>query len=212
MEKLMKKIIKKLIILSCIVISCLVIFILALYIFQRNTAHVDLNKTMTIFSQGSNSQKNSLITKIKAHPEKYAPPVFYALSDVLFKTDKKAAMFWFYAGQLRARYDANRCTDVSAGAAIGSLNYSFGLQINQYAFKNLDQLKSTIEEVIKFDKKTPHKYDQRWINFHGMAAFDKNNKMTSKPRSEWEAIEQKTRDDYFKDFQNAIKQLEKTQP
>ncbi len=201
---------KKIITLSCIIISCLMIFILALYIYQRNTAPARLNKTMTILSQGSISQKNSLIIKIKARPEKYAPPVFYILSDILFKTDKKEAMFWFYSGQLRARYDANRCTDVSASAAIGSLNYSFGLQINQYAFKNLDQLKTTIEEVIKFDQKTPHKYDQKWINFHGMAAFNKKNKMTSKPRSEWEAIEQKTRDDYLIDFQNAIKQLEKT--
>jgi len=42
-------------------------------------------------------------------PENYAPPVFYALSEALLvRGEKDDAAFWFYAGQIRTRFDAHK--------------------------------------------------------------------------------------------------------
>ena len=40
----------------------------------------------------------------------------------------------YYAGQLRARYDATRCTDPSAAAALGLLRDRYGEPVNRWAF------------------------------------------------------------------------------
>src|SRR5215831_8856005 len=83
--------------------------------------------------KGSANEKEEAIRQIKAGPDKYAPPAFYALSYVLLQRgDKDDAAFWFYAGQLRARFDANRCADVSAREAVAVLNQQFGPPINEY--------------------------------------------------------------------------------
>lgn len=167
------------------------------------------NKTIKILTQGSDTEKTKAIAAIKEHPEKYAPPVFYVLSHVLFADHKEEAMFWFYAGQLRIRYDANRCADESAVSAAGALSNQFGPLINQYAFKHIDTLKKIIPKVIKWDEQTPHEYDHRWINLYGMGAFTDNGKnaVLSKPKKEWDAIAKKTRADYLAGFNEAMKEM-----
>ena len=81
--------------------------------------------------KGSADEKQNAIAQVKAAPERYAPLVFYAMSEALFQDGKKDdAAFWFYAGQLRARFDANRCLDVSARSAVGLLNQRYGMAIN----------------------------------------------------------------------------------
>lgn len=159
--------------------------------------------------------RDNAIATIIRNPELYNPTVFYKLSEILFLQGKKDdAMFWFYAGQLRARYDANRCADETARSAVSVLNENYGPQINKYAFEDLDKFEKIMSKVIEFDKNTKHLYDQRWINLHGMGAMmdelgDKKaqSRIQSLPIDEWAKIAEKTRNEYFEGFKDAMKQI-----
>ena len=60
------------------------------------------------------------LERVRAAPERFQPPVLYAMSQVLFKAKLyHEAAFWFYAGQLRARFDVNRSTDPTTRQALG---------------------------------------------------------------------------------------------
>lgn len=170
---------------------------------------------LDIFAHGTAAQKDDEIAQIEAAPDRYAPFVFYAMSEVLFQNgNKDDAAFWFYAGQLRARFDANRCADVSARSAVSVLNQRYGTPINQYAFGNPAMLEKLIPRVVDWDRKTPHNYDPRWINLHGMNAMIAGLGNTpaateplSLPSNQWDAIAEKTRSDYLNGFHAALKQL-----
>ena len=170
--------------------------------------------TLRTLQTGSPAQITAAMDAIKAAPERYAPPVFYALSHVLFdRGDRDDAAFWFYAGQLRARFDANRCADVSARQAVAGLNQTYGKPINQYTFKNIPKLEALIPRVVDWDRKTPHRYDHRWINLHGMGAMISGTGSPMQPPSlslpadQWAPIAEKTRADYLEGFRQAMAQM-----
>lgn len=172
-------------------------------------------ETMRTLSQGSASERLAAIAKVRGNPEKYAPPVFYQLSRVLFESgERDEATFWFYAGQLRARFDANRCADPSARQAVSVLNMEFGAPINQHAFADIVKLEALITKVVEWDRNTPHDYDHRWINLHGMAAMmsalgeqNADTPALSLPEDSWVKIAEKTRTDYLAGFQEAMKRM-----
>ena len=167
------------------------------------------NKTIKLLQTTKGKSLEKSISNITNSPEKYAPPVFYFLSSILFNENKKDdAMFWFYAGQLRGRIDANICADKSAAGAIGALNDKFGTPINQYAFKDIPKLTNIVERVLAWEEKTPCNYDRRWINLEGMNAFNSDtNSPLSIPKEQWEDIRKKTRDDYRSSFYEALKMI-----
>lgn len=173
--------------------------------------------TIKLLQSKSKASQDKAIKAIEAAPDRYAPPVLYQLSATLFQRgDKDKAAFWFYAGQLRGRYDANRCGDLSARSAIAVMNDQFGQPINQYMFSNLSKLEKVVPEVLAWDKKTAHNYDQRWINLHGMGSMltslgdkdqskrDPGEVAMSLPQAEWPQIEEETRKNYLKGFQETL--------
>jgi hypothetical protein len=169
------------------------------------------NRTVATLLRGKVAERNAAVEAVQKSPEKYAPPVLFALSNVLFDRGlKDDGAFWFYAGQLRARYDANRCSDVSARAAVGVLTEKFGPPINEYMFQDFARLEALILRVVEWDRKTSHGYDHRWINLHGMAAIvesldesEGKPKPMSLPRDQWDAIAEKTRTDYLEGMRQA---------
>jgi hypothetical protein len=167
------------------------------------------NETIKLLQTTKGKSLEKSISNITNSPEKYAPPVFYFLSSILFSEKKKDdAMFWFYAGQLRGRIDANICADKSAAGVIGALNDKFGTPINRYAFKDIPKLTNTVEKVLAWEEKTPCDYDRRWINLEGMNAFNSDtNSPLSVPKEQWEDIRKKTRDDYRSSFYEALKMI-----
>jgi hypothetical protein len=177
------------------------------------------NETIELLEKGNDEEQQRTIERIKDRPENFAPPVLYALANVLFQRGQKDdAAFWFYAGQLRARFDANRCADVTARQAVRELNRSFGQEINQYAFQDLPKLEALIPRVVEWDRRTPHRYDHRWINLHGMEAIrsglaGKSSALTvlSAPEEEWEKIAEKTRQDYSSAFEKALARVKSRQ-
>ncbi len=177
------------------------------------------NETIAALMGEDEGARSRATHAVEAAPEKYAPPVFYVLSSVLFASGRKDdAAFWFYAGQLRGRFDANRCADVSARQAIAVLNDQFGPPINLYMFKDTDaaRLQALIPKVVDWDRKTPHEYDHRWINLHGMTAMIESldtpagkPEPLSLPRAQWDAIAEKTRTDYVEGLKQAVAMVKK---
>ena len=160
--------------------------------------------------QGEKGEAEKAALDIKAYPERYAPSVFYALAKFFFDRDEKdEALFWFYAGQLRGRYDANRCADISARSAINVLNERYGSPINKYAFQDIPKLKTIIAKVVEWDEKTGYAYDHRWINLHGMGAFVGNEPALSLPSDTWPAIAKDTRENYYREFQKLMTLIER---
>lgn len=107
-----------------------------------------LDAIKSLSSSAQPEEQQATIDAVRNAPQKYAPPVFYVMSQALFAQGHcDDAAFWFYAGQLRARYDATRCADATASAAVSALNERCGPVINQYMFQRVDQLKELIPKV-----------------------------------------------------------------
>jgi hypothetical protein len=170
-----------------------------------------VNDTIKALHDKKADKRLAVISAIRNHPEDFAPPVFYVLSSVLFEQKKKdEAVFWFYAGQLRGRIDANICSDKSARSAVAALNQKFGAPINQYSFANMSLLTNTVERVLAWEENTPCRYDRRWINLHGMAAMTGDtNAPLSAPKEQWEIIRKQTRDEYRTEFHEALAEFKK---
>jgi hypothetical protein len=166
------------------------------------------NETIRALVNGTDAERQRAIDAIELAPQKYAPPVLSQLSNTLFAQGRQDdGAFWFYAGQLRGRFDANRCTDVSARQAVAVLTDELGPPINKYMFKDLPKLEALIPKVVEWDRRTPHEYDHRWINLHGMAAMIESldpasgkPQPMSLPREQWDKIAEDTRSDYLKGF------------
>jgi hypothetical protein len=145
---------------------------------------------------------------VELEPERVAPPVLYALSEVLLDQGRPAdAAFWFYAGQLRARFDARRCTDPTAAAAVDALNERFGGPIDRFAFTDPDRLRRTVIRAVAWDRRTPRHYDHRWIALHGMSAYLGSDGPLSVPAEEWEALAARTRAEYLEGLRTALRNI-----
>jgi hypothetical protein len=145
--------------------------------------------------------------RVIKNPNKYLPLNLYEAADELFVAGRKdEAMFWYYTGQLRARYDANRTNDITAGSGVTLLNNRYGSSINKYAFTDIEKLKITIKKVVEFVENNEEKYNPSWLYYHGMAAFIDSDAERMKPRSEWPEIKKQTIKDYQTGFIEALKQ------
>jgi hypothetical protein len=171
------------------------------------------NDVIRSLNSGNDQLRQQAVDAILGNPGYYNPPVIYALSRVLFNQGRKdEAAYWFYVGQLRARYDANLCLDVSAKQAVAVLNNEYGPDINKYAFQDMDRLERTVKKVVEFVRANDENYDHRWINLHGISAMisgmgdkDEEKKELTEPRAKWPAIKKKTIEDYYNGFLEARK-------
>jgi len=162
--------------------------------------------TVKALREYQGEKRQAVVDAVIAKPEDFAPPVFYFLSSVLFQQGKKdEAVFWFCAGHLRARIDANICADKTAAKIIYAFNGKFGLPINQYTSTNMSVLTNTMERVLAWEEKTPCHYDRRWINLHGMKALNGDaDPVLSAPLDQWEAIRKRTREEFAAEFHKAM--------
>jgi hypothetical protein len=147
------------------------------------------------------------VAAVLATPQRYAPPVLAAAAAELFAAGRRdEAAFWFYAAQLRARFDANRAADPTAGAAVEVLSQHYGPRINRHAFSDPAGLWALVERVVAWDRATPHDYDHRWINLHGMGVFT-GATVLSRPAAQWPAIAEETREEYLRGLEEALRDL-----
>lgn len=168
-------------------------------------AEIDVQEQNKMASRLKTKDQQAVET-VLANPQNYNPVVLYTLSEVLFKTNKEQSLFWFYSAQLKARSDANKSLDKSAGQAVAILNDTFGPKINQYAFSNIELLKTIVPQVVKRDEDTPRNYDPRWISLHGMDAFT-SEVVAFEPKEKWPDINKSTREQYLNGFNEAMNSL-----
>ncbi|MFR9806171.1 hypothetical protein ACL02T_28365 [Pseudonocardia sp. RS010] len=143
---------------------------------------------------------------VQLEPERAAPPVLYALSEVLLDRGRPAdAAFWFTAGQVRARFDARRCTDPTAAAAVDALNERFGGPVHRVACTDPERLRRTVIRAVAWDRRTPHDYDHRWIALHGMRAHLGADGPLSVPAKDWDALAARTRAEYLTALRTALR-------
>ncbi len=162
------------------------------------------NQAISVLFTGDETMKQQMVDIFFKDQNRWNPPVIYSISQVLFELGHKDdAAMWFYIGQLRARYDANRCQDESARDAVSILNDKFGSTINEYAFQDLKKLKTIVKDAIEFVREYEGTYDHRWINLHGMWAINglEDGQELSYPEAEWPKIKKKTIDDYALGFE-----------
>ncbi len=172
-------------------------------------AEIDTKPLVAAMEQllnGSPKGKREMAEEVIAHSDRYAPPVLFALSSELAGEGRRdEGMFWFYAGQLRTRFDINRCADQTVADIASLLTEKFGKSINSYAFKDPAKLKAVIQRVIEWDTRTPHNYDQRWINLHGMGAFVEGGQTSlSVDEKKWPDIAKSTREQYWAGYRLAV--------
>jgi hypothetical protein len=167
------------------------------------------NKIIEILNSDNGALKDESVDSVLSNPNYYNPPVIYALSNELFKRGRKReASYWFYVGQLRARYDANLCLDNTAEQATSILTDIYGTEINKFALENIDSLEIIVNKVVAFVRANDENYDHRWINLHGMDAVqNKRTKELSHPKSKWAEIKTKTIDEYYQGFLEAVKSM-----
>ena len=169
----------------------------------------------TIVKLGSNDieTQKSAITEILSAPDVQSPPVLYMLSAILFRTNRQSeAVKWFYIAQLRATYDANRCTDKTASGAVTALNQQVGLEINKYAFKDKAFLQQQVMDAISHVENHTELYDPSWISQHGMQATlsalnSEKIKNATYPEADWPDIKKKTINRYREGFKEALKMV-----
>ncbi|MEQ3550452.1 hypothetical protein WIS52_08215 [Pseudonocardia nematodicida] len=136
--------------------------------------------------------------QVLAAPERVMPPVLFALSENLVAAGEMAdAAMWFYAAQVRARFDATRCTDTTAASALAVLRDRFGEPVNRWAFADPRRVRRAAVRAVAWDRAAPHDYDHRWIALHGMGAFTGPGDGVSTPPEEWPATAARVRAEYL---------------
>ena len=64
-------------------------------------------------------ENDELVQDILENPGAFDPPILFALASLLYRQgNTEEAVFWLNAARLRAQFDAQRCTDVSARSAV----------------------------------------------------------------------------------------------
>ena len=140
-------------------------------------------------------------------PNGFEPPVLFALAQQLFDQGEiEPALFWFYTAQLRARSDANKSLDPTTQQGVTELSGQFARDVNRYALGHLDELATTVQHVLVWDRQTTRYYDPRWVALHGQDAYSKTT-IAFKPREEWRQIDELTRQGFEKGFQQLMKKM-----
>jgi len=176
------------------------------------------NAAVELLNKGTPEKAAELVAAIEADPSVYTPEVLYALSNRLFDDGRKDdGAFWFYAGQLRARFDANRCAEVDARQVVSALTYAYGTKINQYTFQDPERLAALLRRVVEWDRTMPHRYDPRWINWkwneYMTLLYHQGKRSTREPltlpEDQWDRIDEETRQRYLQSNLEGIQEYQR---
>jgi hypothetical protein len=146
------------------------------------------------------TMRQATIRAVRERPERYAPPVFYAMAHALHATgESRDALFWLHAGRLRALYDSLRSADqLRARKATSALEFSVTSDLAETLKTSKAQLQVIVEDVLSWDAKTPYEYDHRWITLHSssvgsMTLAKKQAQALSAPESDWPQLRERAR-------------------
>ncbi len=162
-------------------------------------AEIDVDGQAATIAALHGPDPSATVEAVLAAPQRHTPPVLYALAAALFAGGRREeGATWYYAAQLRARFDVTRCADPTVEDAVAILRANYGEPINRWTFADLPRLRTAVERAVAWDRATPHDYDHRWINLHGMGAFGVSpGEPLSRPEAEWPEIAEQVRTDYL---------------
>jgi hypothetical protein len=177
----------------------------------------DIRMTLAELHSPRPAERDRAVDAVRASPEHYPPPVLYALALALFQRgEPDAAVFWYHAGQLRARFDVERCADPTVAGVMTQLRRQYGEPINRYAFVEADLavLREAVQRAVEWDRRTARTYDHRWVNLHGARVFAEPGQQValSRPRAAWANIAERVRTDYLDGMRMVLDDLERWAP
>ena len=163
------------------------------------------------------TRRDAAVDDVRAFPQCYPPPILYAMAHALSaRGERDEALFWYHAGQLRARFDVERCADPTVVDVVERLRHQYGEPINSYAFVDaeLSVLRAAVRRAVDWDRATAHDYDHRWVNLHGVLAFAGPGAgvALSRPRAQWSGIAERVRVDYLAGMDSVLRDLERWAP
>lgn len=150
------------------------------------------------------SDRRMAIGEVLRSPSSYMPPVLYALANTLAEDDSENAIFWYHVGRLRAVYDALRCRDKTAQAAVLELRKRLNPELMKNQFYRRDRLVGVAKKAIEWDSSNPRDYDQRWVTLYGKVAAASSSDDAGElflPESEWPAILKRVHDAHLQSVQ-----------
>lgn len=104
----------------------------------------------------------SAAEEILGNPDSQKEPLeLFLPAAALFRHGKKDdAVFWFYAAQLRARYQLV-FERGDRGQLLAAMMMTIGIPINNYAFQDVEKLGRILEQVLEWDKRTPNPFNNK---------------------------------------------------
>lgn len=101
------------------------------------------------------------------------PIEMFSPAFVLFKSgDKDEAVFWFYAAQLRTRYQLV-FQKGDRGQLLQIMLMTIGGPINNHAFQDVQKLDRLLERVLAWDQATPNPHRQSSLSAEAAAGIEK---------------------------------------
>lgn len=89
------------------------------------------------------------------------PLSLFTAAATLFQHSKKdEAVFWFYAAQLRTRYQLV-FENGDRGQLLAIMLMTVGAPINNYAFQNVENLRRILDRALEWDKTAPNSFRER---------------------------------------------------
>lgn len=140
----------------------------------------------------TNAEKAALFEYAKTNPGKVKPIVFIALADYIYETNKKEAVFWYYAGRARATSDIAMCEDTSTRAQV-SIYPFLAPNTMEYAYYNKRLTKSMMKKALKWDEEHTERIHPEWACYHGMMVFMLDGEVSTKDMSEYENVQKEMR-------------------
>jgi hypothetical protein len=135
----------------------------------------DMEQTIALIrtlGKTSGHENDRVVDQLRQHADLYPPPVFFSLAQLLYRRGElDDAIFWFNAARLRADYDALRSSNLPAARnGVIAMVRNLPIELRKAQFNDPQKLRMIVAKVISWDETTPHHYDARWIDFHGVAA------------------------------------------
>src|ERR1035438_63660 len=151
---------------------------------KRQSATLDLIKSRPM------SDNDLLVPWLRENTDRLPPVFLYELARRLYPSDHATALEWYAIGLIRARYDANRCSEASVGRDIGALAWR-SAPVPTYGANHPDELASALFRALKRDDLFSDQISPLWICAPGLAGDQGNqaepilDTTAVKPQSEW---------------------------
>src|SRR5699024_8847743 len=120
--------------------------------------------------------------------------------------------FWHFVAELRGRIDAHLTSYEKAMQFVSFITNMNAAMINpKNKFERLEQLEATVKKVVDYVRETPVSYQRNWLVLLKVKAEPAGEQEADmkinlmKPESKWDEIKQKTIDEYYSKFQEAVK-------